>query len=68
MGRILVVVLGLGGILYAAYTYVNGNHRGRSDADVSAPRHSLENVRGAADRIEQDAQRRADELLERTSD
>lgn len=67
MGRILTVVLGLGVVLGAAYYYVNG-YEGRTTADDAAAvedTRALKNVREAAGRMEDDAQKRADELLER---
>lgn len=68
IGRILVVVLGLAAVLGGAYYFVSGS-RGRTAQDVdeqTRPAQTLQNVREAADRIEGDAQQRADELLERT--
>lgn len=68
MGRILVVVLGLAVVLGAAYYYLNGQ-RGRTVEDVDAqvrPSQQLQNVREAAKRIEEDSQKRADELLQKS--
>ncbi len=67
MGRILVVIFGAAVVLGAAWFYATGGAGARSDLEVSAPKKTLDNVRQAADRIEDDAQRRADELLERTA-
>ena len=66
MGKLLVVLLGAGAVLGGAWWYLQG----KSAADTAArgephPR-TLQNARDAAQRIEQDAQRRADELMNRT--
>lgn len=67
MGRILTVVLGLGVVLGAAWYYVNGQ-QGRTSEEIGVAvqdSRALENVREAAERMENDAQNRADELLNR---
>ncbi len=67
MGRILVFLLGTAIVFGAAYVYVTGGNRAQAGSEASAPKQTLDHVRQAADQIEVDAQRRADELLERTS-
>lgn len=66
MGRILVVVLGFGAVFAAAYFYLQ-RHANSSVDEKSAPKQTLDNVRGAAKRIEDDAQKRSDELLQKTA-
>jgi hypothetical protein len=67
MGRILVVVLGLGAVLFAAYSHLAQDGSGRIGQELERPTQQLDNVRQAADRIERDAQERSDELLDRTA-
>ena len=64
MGRILVVVLGLGAILGVAW-YATSGRSGGSDPDLESVR-QLENVREAADRVEEDLQQKADDLFKKT--
>jgi hypothetical protein len=62
MGRILSLVLGLAVIAGAVYWSLTRTSAPRATDDgPSAPKQTLDNVRGAANRIEDDAQRRADE-------
>ena len=69
MGRLIVYLLGLGVIGGAAYFYVSGHGSvlppAQSEAQ-SAPKETLDRARETAKRIEQDAQRRADELMDKT--
>lgn len=68
MGKVLVAVLGLCAVLYGAYQYLYAQKDPDSleRQEASAPKRALDNVRGAATRIEDDAQRRADELMQKT--
>jgi hypothetical protein len=68
MGKILVLLLGLACVSGAAYLYLqrSANPGGIEDKQASAPKRQLDNVRGAAARIEQDSQKRADDLMNRT--
>ncbi|MCP3141644.1 hypothetical protein [Pyxidicoccus xibeiensis] len=60
MGRVLTVILGLGAILAVAW-YVTQRPVG-VDSRAPAAR-SLENVRQAADSVEADLQKKADDLM-----
>ena len=62
MGRILILLLGLLVVAGAAYYYVQSAATAPSSTAPSAPRQVLDNVQSAAGRIEDDAQRRADDL------
>lgn len=66
MGRILTVVLGLGVLVWGAWYALNRTASASAGADRSAPAQRLDNVRGAAQRIENDAQKSADELMRKT--
>lgn len=62
MGRILTLVLGLGVIAGAVYWSLTRTSAPRATDDgPSAPKQTLDNVRGAAKRIEADSQQRVDE-------
>lgn len=65
MAKLVVFLLGFGIIGGAAYYYLQGA-KARSSEEASEPKRQLDNVREAAGRIEDDAQKRANELLERT--
>lgn len=68
MGKILTVLLGVGALGFAAYWYISNKSPAEVGANVaSAPKRRLDNVRGAAQRIEQDAERRAAETLQKTA-
>ena len=62
MGKVIVVVLGLAAILAAAQYAVKST---AAAPEQSQPSRQLQNVRNAASRIEADAQRRADQNLQR---
>jgi hypothetical protein len=74
MGKVIVVVLGLAAILAAAqYALKSAPAAPAADlesapAGLQQPQRQLQNVRNAAHRIEADAQRRADEGLQRSTD
>jgi hypothetical protein len=62
MARILSLVLGLAVIAAAAYWSLTRTSAPRATDDgPSAPKQTLDNVRGAAERIERDAEQRLDE-------
>ena len=61
MGRIVTFVLGIG--IVAAAVWYTLYRPARTDTDAAAAR-GLENARKAADRIEGDMQKRADDLLQ----
>jgi hypothetical protein len=66
MGKILTVVLGLGVLVWGAWYSLNRTASAGAGADRSAPAQKLDNVRGAAQRIENDAQKSADEMMRKT--
>lgn len=69
MGRILVVLLGFFALMFAAYHYLQGRQPQEVGAnEASAPKRKLDHVREAAKQIEDDAQKRADQLLEKSSE
>jgi len=63
MGRILVVILGLGAVCAALYMFLN---QGATKVGQERPAQALENVRVKAKDIESDAQRRADDALKKS--
>jgi hypothetical protein len=63
MGRILVAVLGLGAVCAALYMFLN---QGASKVGQEPPARALENVRVKAKDIENDAQRRADDVFKKS--
>jgi hypothetical protein len=67
MGKILTTVLGIGIVVGAAYYALNhlGTAANSSREGASAPKRQLENVHQAADRIESDAEKRAQDLDEK---
>ncbi|HCF58871.1 MAG TPA: hypothetical protein DFS52_12880 [Myxococcales bacterium] len=62
MGRLLLMVLGFVVVFGAAYFYVTGGAR---VSGGEAPQQRLENVNEAAQRIEDDAQKRVDDLAKK---
>lgn len=60
MGKILAVVIGLGVLGAIAYKVMYGSARVVTADEKSAPAQQLDNVRGAAKRIEGDTQKAAD--------
>ncbi|HZN95607.1 MAG TPA: hypothetical protein VFB81_23000 [Myxococcales bacterium] len=66
MGRFLVLLLGAGVVFGLAYYTLKGASPLSREPDVSAQQ-GLQNVRKEAKRIEDDAQRRADETLNKAS-
>lgn len=65
MGRILSLLLGLLVVVGIAY-YVVQRTAETMGPGPTAPKRQLDNVREKAKRIEQDAQKRADDLLKKT--
>ncbi len=66
MGKLLAFLLGLAALSYAAYYFIDQGVKsgaGGPEGKVEAP---LERVRGQARQIEQDAQKRADDLNAQT--
>lgn len=63
MGRILVAVLGLGAVCAALYMFLNQE---ASKVGQEPPARALENVRVKAKDIENDAQRRADDVFKKS--
>jgi len=70
MAKILVFVLGLGIVLGAAWWYLQRVEEANLDhaSAVSAPKRQLDQVREAADRMEDEAQQRMEQLDERVED
>lgn len=62
MGRMLAIILGAAVILGVAYYYVTyAEHQAQTEQGPSAPKQTLDNVHRAADRIEAEGQKRAEE-------
>lgn len=59
--RIVFLLLGLVALAYAAKTQLDGTTRA-SPSEPTAPRRQLDNARDAARRIEDDAQKRLEEI------
>ncbi|MCY1081685.1 hypothetical protein [Archangium lansingense] len=68
MGKLITVVLAIAAISGAAYYALNHASSRSSDSGASAPKRQLDNVRGAADRIESDAEQRARDLESKMGD
>ena len=66
MGRILSLLLGLLVVAGVTYYVIEHTLEASSATGKSAPRRQLDNVREKAKDIEQDAQKRADDLLKKT--
>ena len=66
MGRIVMGTITLAIAAYLAYRSVGGNLGGADG--VGTPKQRLDNVHGAADRIEKDQQKAAEETLNKASD
>jgi hypothetical protein len=66
MARILALLLGLATVAGAAYYVVRGNLGANGQTGASAPKETLDNVRSKAKQIEDDAQKRADGLLQKS--
>ena len=62
MGKMITAILAIALVSGAAYYALTQGSRGSSTDGVSAPRRPLDNVRGAASRIESDADQRARDL------
>ena len=62
MGKLITAILAIAAISGAAYYALNHGSRGSSASGASAPKRQLDNVRGAASRIESEADARAKEL------
>ena len=65
MGKLLGLLLGAACLFGAAYVYLKQG-AGSSPTATSAPKRTLDNVRGAAARIEADDERRNQEMLRKT--
>jgi hypothetical protein len=66
MGRILALLLGLGVVAATAYWVVRGNLATGGTQGPSAPKQTLDNVRDRAHQLEDDAQKRANDLAKKT--
>jgi hypothetical protein len=64
----LVVILGAAATLGVAWYYVNGGLGANRAQQAEAPTRTLQNVREAAHRIEDDAQKRADDVMKRSGE
>ena len=67
MGRIIMVIIAIGIVGYLGYRSMYGSV-GVSTQGVSAPRQRLDNVQKAADRIEDQQQKAADEALKKSAE
>jgi hypothetical protein len=68
MGKMITAILAIAVISGAAYYALTQASRGSTADGVSAPRRELDNVRGAASRIESDADQRARDLESKMGD
>jgi len=67
MGRLVTFILASAVVLGIGYYVVQGNVGITKGGDKSAPAQTLDRVREKAHDIEQDAQKRADDLMRRTT-
>jgi hypothetical protein len=65
MGKVITAVLGLALLAGGAWYALNHAAAGSTPSGSSAPKRQLDNVRGAASRIESDADARAKDLEEK---
>ncbi|HEX8821330.1 MAG TPA: hypothetical protein VF794_15485 [Archangium sp.] len=65
MGKIVTVVLGIAVVVGGAYYVLNHLGDASTPRESSAAKRQLDNVHQAADRIESDADKRAQELDEK---
>lgn len=65
MGRMILAILAMGIISGAAYYALNHATRSSSASGASAPKRQLDDVRGAASRMEAEADQRARDLEEK---
>ncbi len=68
MGKMITAILAIAAISAAAYYVLEHSASRSTDSGASAPRRQLDNVRGAADRIESDAEQRARDLESKMGD
>jgi hypothetical protein len=69
MGKILSLVLGLAVISFVAYKAISGRSlSGDNGGSTVAPTQNLQNVRGAAKRIEEQSTKNANEALEKSQE
>jgi hypothetical protein len=68
MGRLITAVLAISVIAGAAYYALTHGSRGSSPEETSQAKRQLDNVRGAASRIESDADQRARDLESNVGD
>lgn len=66
MGRILVLVLGLAVVSFVAYYAITHRSAGMDDQGRT-PAQTLQNVRDKANQMEKDAQKRADDMYQKTT-
>lgn len=66
MGKILTLLLGLGVTMAGAYYFLKGE-QGVTAEGKSAPKARLDDVRAKAKTIEDDAQKRADDLVKKAT-
>jgi len=64
MGRLLTLLLGAAVVFGVAYYAVTG--AGKNPVNGGGPHQTLQNVRNEAKRIEEDAQKRADENFKKS--
>ena len=62
MGKLITAILAIAAISGAAYYALTHGSRGSSPEETSQAKRQLDNVRGAASRIESDADQRARDL------
>lgn len=68
MGKMLVLLLGLALVGFLGYRAMYGKSAvSSSSEEVSAPKERLENVKGAAKRIEDQQNKAADDALQKTT-
>lgn len=65
MGRLIMGVITIGIVAYLGYRTMYG--RAPSANGTSAPKQQLENVKGAANRIEEQQQKNAEEALKKSN-
>ena len=68
MGKLITAILAIAAISGAAYYALNHGSRGSSPEETSQAKRQLDNVRGAASRIESDADQRARDLEQKMGD
>jgi CHASE3 domain sensor protein len=70
IGKLLVLILGLAAVAFAAKYALEGGARANADSvnGASAPKRQLDNVRSKAKELEKEQQRQADDVAKKAAE